>query len=115
MLLTDLSVGALSTHLCKLRRIGLVKVVNVTDKGITALAERRSTLERLHLSYCENITPRAVSYLLNRLPLLTHLSLTGISAFKTPELQQFSRKPPGVSRASPDSCLFRIGFSRTGS
>lgn len=68
----------------------------MTDKGILPLAERCSTLERIHLSYCDKITVKAVTALLNRLPLLTHLSLTGISCFKTPELQQFCRPAPDV-------------------
>jgi len=100
--LTDLSVIALATSLPKLRRVGLVKVVNITDYGIETLAERGATLERLHLSYCDNISLKAISFLLNRLPLLMHLSLTGVTAFKTPELQQFCRPPPEV-RPSQDN------------
>ena len=37
---------------------------------------------------------KAIAFLINRLLRLTHLSLTGVSAFKTPELQAFSRKAP---------------------
>lgn len=108
--LTDASVIALSTSLPKLRRIGLVKVsyrpwtsltcqvTNVTDKGILPLGERSATLERIHLSYCDKITVKAITELLNRLPLLTHLSLTGINCFKVPDLQQFCRPAPEVSR-----------------
>ncbi|KAK4684638.1 F-box and leucine-rich repeat protein GRR1, partial [Tremellales sp. Uapishka_1] len=93
-LLSDLSVFELAANLPKLRRIGLVKVVNLTDEGIYALVERHSSLERIHLSYCENVTVKAITFMLNRLVHLTHLSLTGITAFKTPELQQFCRPPP---------------------
>jgi hypothetical protein len=96
-LLTDVSVVALASNLPKLRRVGLVKVTNITDKGIQTLAERYSTMERLHLSYCDKVSVKTVAFLLNRLPLLTHLSVTGISVFRTAELQQFSREPPDVS------------------
>lgn len=107
-LLGDVSVVALATYLPKLRRIGLVKVrdlpgltinqqvTNVTNTAIQSLAQRSATLERVHLSYCEKITVPAVAYLLNRLPHLTHLSVTGIAAFRTPELQQFCRMAPEV-------------------
>lgn len=56
--------------------------------------ERHDTLERIHLSYCENITIPAIHYLLQKLTKLTHLSLTGIPAFRHPELQKFCRPPP---------------------
>ncbi|EJD01637.1 RNI-like protein [Fomitiporia mediterranea MF3/22] len=92
-LLTDLSVFELS-GLPKLRRIGLVRVTNLTDQAIFSLADRHSTLERIHLSYCEHITVLAIHFLLQRLPKLTHLSLTGIPAFRRAELQQFCRSPP---------------------
>ncbi|GJJ07114.1 hypothetical protein Clacol_001314 [Clathrus columnatus] len=92
--LTDMSVFELAS-LPKLRRIGLVRVVNLTDHAITMLGqERRDTLERIHLSYCENITVRAIHYLLQKLTKLTHLSLTGIPAFRHTELQKFCRPPP---------------------
>jgi len=81
----------------KLRRIGLVRVTNLTDEAIYALADRDATLERIHLSYCEQITVMAIHFLLQRLPKLTHLSLTGIPAFRKPELQKFCRPPPSVS------------------
>ncbi|THH07183.1 hypothetical protein EW145_g3563 [Phellinidium pouzarii] len=93
LLLTDMSVFELS-GLPKLRRIGLVRVTNLTDQAIFALADRHSTLERIHLSYCENITVLAVHFLLQRLVKLTHLSLTGVPAFRRQELQQFCRSPP---------------------
>ncbi|KAL5487546.1 GRR1 [Sanghuangporus weigelae] len=92
-LLTDLSVFELS-GLPKLRRIGLVRVTNLTDQAIFALADRHATLERIHLSYCEHITVLAIHFLLQRLTKLTHLSLTGIPAFRRAELQQFCRSPP---------------------
>ena len=95
-MLTDLSVLELSA-LSKLRRIGLVRVTNITDNAIFALADRHSTLERIHLSYCENITVLSIHFLLQRLTKLTHLSLTGIPAFRRQELQRFCRSPPRVS------------------
>lgn len=95
-LLTDMSVFELSA-LQKLRRIGLVRVNNLTDEAVYALAERHATLERIHLSYCDQISVMAIHFLLQKLPKLTHLSLTGIGAFRKPELQQFCRQPPSVS------------------
>ncbi|KAL6299719.1 hypothetical protein BKA93DRAFT_577989 [Sparassis latifolia] len=91
--LTDMSVFELSS-LQKLRRIGLVRVNNLTDQAIYALADRHATLERIHLSYCDQITVMAVHFLLQKLPKLIHLSLTGIPAFRRPELQKFCRLPP---------------------
>ncbi|CAE6535153.1 unnamed protein product [Rhizoctonia solani] len=91
--LTDLSVSELAT-LVKLRRIGLVRVVNLTDQAVFALSERQSSLERIHLSYCEQITIPAIHFLLQRLHKLTHLSLTGIPAFRREELQRYCRTPP---------------------
>lgn len=81
----------------KLRRIGLVRVNNLTDEAVYSLAERASTLERIHLSYCDQITVIAIHFLLDHLHKLTHLSLTGIPAFRQAELQQFCRPPPSVS------------------
>lgn len=86
----------LAQHLSKLHRIGLVKVKKITDEAIYALVERHATLERMHLSYCDNLTPKAIGHALNRLLRVTHLSLTGIPAFQTPELQQFCRATPAV-------------------
>ena len=94
-LLTDMSVFELAS-LPKLRRIGLVRVSNLTDEAIYALAERHSTLERIHLSYCDQISVMAIHFLLQKLHKLTHLSLTGIPSFRKPELQQFCRQPPQV-------------------
>ncbi|CAL1701042.1 unnamed protein product [Somion occarium] len=91
--LTDMSVFELA-GLQKLRRIGLVRVNNLTDQAIYSLAERHATLERIHLSYCDQITVMAIHFLLQKLPKLTHLSLTGIPAFRRPELQQFCREAP---------------------
>ncbi|KAI0326667.1 RNI-like protein [Cubamyces sp. BRFM 1775] len=91
--LTDMSVFELSS-LPKLRRIGLVRVNNLTDQAIQALGDRHATLERIHLSYCDQISVMAIHFLLQKLPKLTHLSLTGIPAFRRPELQQFCRQPP---------------------
>ena len=84
----------------KLRRIGLVRVNNLTDEAIYALANRHATLERIHLSYCDQISVMAIHYLLDKLHKLTHLSLTGIPAFRRAELQQFCRAPPRVRLSS---------------
>lgn len=129
--LTDMSVFELS-QLPKLRRIGLVRVrrvhlpspalflfrthalvcsfsqvTNLTDSAIHALVERPSSLERIHLSYCENISIDAVHFLLQRLGKLTHLSLTGVPAFRRPDLQKFCRQPPKVGLALSPPCPFR--------
>ncbi|KAJ6628796.1 hypothetical protein B0H10DRAFT_2160758 [Mycena sp. CBHHK59/15] len=93
VLLTDMSVFELSA-LPKLRRVGLVRVSNLTDEAIFSLADRHATLERIHLSYCDQITVMAVHFLLQKLHKLTHLSLTGVPAFRQPELQRFCREPP---------------------
>ncbi|TFY74638.1 hypothetical protein EWM64_g9378, partial [Hericium alpestre] len=91
--LTDMSVFELAA-LQKLRRIGLVRVNNLTDEAIYALGDRHATLERVHLSYCDQISVMAIHFLLQKLQKLNHLSLTGIPAFRRPELQQFCREPP---------------------
>ncbi|KAG8821243.1 SCF ubiquitin ligase complex subunit [Serendipita sp. 400] len=91
--LTDESVRALAA-LPKLRRIGLVRVINLTDEAIEHLTLRYSTLERVHLSYCEHISIKAIHLLLRRLTRLTHLSLTAVPAFRRRDLQQFCRPPP---------------------
>ncbi|WVF66363.1 hypothetical protein IAT40_001103 [Kwoniella sp. CBS 6097] len=93
-LLTDESITEIGANMPKLRRVGLVKVVNLTDEAIYSLVERYSALERVHLSYCDNLTIKAITFMLNRLAHLKHLSLTGVSAFKKPELQKFCRAPP---------------------
>ncbi|WVQ93980.1 hypothetical protein IAU59_001058 [Kwoniella sp. CBS 9459] len=93
-LLTDESISEIGANMPKLRRVGLVKVVNLTDDAIYSLVERYSALERVHLSYCDNLTVKAITFMLNRLVHLKHLSLTGVSAFKKPELQRFCRAPP---------------------
>jgi hypothetical protein len=84
------------SSLPKLRRVGLVRVNSLTDEAIYALGERHATLERIHLSYCNHITIMSIHFLLQKLPKLTHLSLTGIPAFRRPELQRFCRPPPPV-------------------
>jgi len=99
LLLTDMSVFELS-GLPKLRRVGLVRVTNLTDEAIYSLAERHASLERIHLSYCDQISVMAIHFLLQKLHKLTHLSLTGVPAFRQPELQQFCREPPRVRLAS---------------
>lgn len=92
--LTDASVVELARNLPKLRRIGLVRVANLTDASILGLVERHATLERIHLSYCENISVPAIFWLTQRLGRLTHLSLTGVPAFRRSELQSMCRPPP---------------------
>jgi len=80
----------------KLRRVGLVRVNQLTDEAIYALAERHATLERIHLSYCDQISVMAIHFLLLKLHKLTHLSLTGVTAFRQQDLQQFCREAPKV-------------------
>ncbi|CEH12429.1 Leucine rich repeat proteins, some proteins contain F-box [Ceraceosorus bombacis] len=92
--LTDESIIEMASSLPKLRRIGLVRVTNLTDQAIYQLVDRYTSLERVHLSYCENISVPAIFYLLQRLGGLTHLSLTGVPAFRKPELQAYCRSPP---------------------
>lgn len=75
------------------------QVTNLSDDAVFALAERKS-LERIHLSYCDRISVQAVHFLLQGLHHLTHLSLTGVPAFRQPELQTFCRPPPRVSTGS---------------
>ncbi|KII94895.1 hypothetical protein PLICRDRAFT_47899 [Plicaturopsis crispa FD-325 SS-3] len=99
VLLTDMSVFELSS-LPKLRRIGLVRVNNLTDEAIYALAERHATLERIHLSYCDQISVMAIHFLVQKLHKLTHLSLTGIPSFRQTELQKFCRPPPSEFNSS---------------
>lgn len=94
--LTDSAVEDLAT-LTKLRRIGLVKCVNITDAAIYALASRNgfeASLERVHLSYCAGISVPAVMRLVNVCSRITHLSLTGVTAFLRPDFRQFCRDPP---------------------
>ncbi|ODV78678.1 protein required for glucose repression and for glucose and cation transport [Suhomyces tanzawaensis NRRL Y-17324] len=94
--LTDWSLVELA-NLPKLRRIGLVKCSLVTDNGIIELVRRRGEqdcLERVHLSYCTNLTVGPIYLLLKNCPKLTHLSLTGITAFLRREITQYCRDPP---------------------
>lgn len=94
--LTNISLVELAS-LPRLRRIGLVKCANINDAGILALIQRRGyddTLERVHLSYCTNIGLYPIYQLLQSCPRLTHLSLTGISAFLRSDITQFCRSPP---------------------
>lgn len=85
-------------QLPRLRRIGLVKCVNINDASIEALANSRhlfeDTLERVHLSYCTQIGIYPVYRLLMACPKLTHLSLTGITAFLRYDITKFCRPPP---------------------
>ncbi|KAF9516875.1 hypothetical protein BS47DRAFT_1380845 [Hydnum rufescens UP504] len=91
--LTDLSVLELAS-LSKLRRVGLVRLSNLTDNAVFALGEKHTALERIHLSYCDNISVAAIHFLLQRLNKLTHLSLTGIPQFGRRDLKTFCRVPP---------------------
>ncbi|KAJ3778945.1 RNI-like protein [Lentinula raphanica] len=106
-LLTDLAVFELAA-LPKLRRIGLVRVPQITDEAVYALADRHATLERIHLSYCDQISVLAIHFLLQKLHKLTHLSLTGVTAFRQPELQRFCRTaPPDYNSAQQNTfCVF---------
>ena len=83
------------------------QVSNITDQAIYSLVDRHTSLERVHLSYCENISVPAVFWLLQRLLKLTHLSLTGIPAFRRPELQEMCRDPPEVSGRQEEECVER--------
>ncbi|EGG00568.1 uncharacterized protein MELLADRAFT_118015 [Melampsora larici-populina 98AG31] len=91
--LTDMSVFELAQSLPRLKRIGLVRVTNITDQSVFTLVDRTS-LERIHLSYCDNISVGAIHWLLQRLHRLTHLSLTGVPAFRRTDLQAWCRAPP---------------------
>lgn len=94
--LTDWTLVELA-NLPKLRRIGLVKCSLISDSGILELVRRRGEqdcLERVHLSYCTNLTIGPIYLLLKNCPKLTHLSLTGISAFLRREITQYCRDPP---------------------
>lgn len=94
--LTDWTLIELS-GLPRLKRIGLVKCTLITDSGINHLVRLRGDkdcLERVHLSYCTNLTVGPIYYLLKSCPRLTHLSLTGISAFLREEFTRFCREPP---------------------
>lgn len=94
--LTDWTLIELS-GLPKLKRIGLVKCNLISDSGIAGLVRlrgERDCLERVHLSYCTNLTIGPIYCLLKTCPRLTHLSLTGISAFLRREFTQYCRDPP---------------------
>jgi F-box and leucine-rich repeat protein GRR1 len=111
--LTDESVKRLAL-LPKLKRIGLVKCASITDESVLTLADaayrprvRRDangilvggdyyapSLERVHLSYCVNLTLKSIMRLLNACPRLTHLSLTGVTAFQRDDFQPFCRQAP---------------------
>lgn len=73
------------------------QVTNITDEAIYSLVRKHTSLERVHLSYCDQLSVKAIAYLLNKLAHIKHLSLTGVSSFKVPELQEFCRPPPDVS------------------
>jgi F-box and leucine-rich repeat protein GRR1 len=90
--------------LAKLRRIGLIHVNNLTDEAIYSLGDQHQTLERIHLSYCDQVTVMGIHYLLQKLQKLNHISLTGIPAFRRPEIRQFYRAPPAVRPVSTSLC-----------
>lgn len=79
----------------------------LTSDGVKVLAERHSSLERLHLSHCTNLSVEAITALLTQLPRLNHMSLTGVTAFRTAELKQFCRLPPVVSKTYRLACRGR--------
>ena len=95
MQLTDASVCALAA-LTELQCIHLVRIRNLTDGAVYALTYGSAPLERVHLSYCDNITLLPIHVLLQRQRKITHLSVTGIPAFRRTELRAFSRDPPHV-------------------
>jgi F-box and leucine-rich repeat protein GRR1 len=80
----------------KLRRLGLVKMTQLTNDGLIMLTERRHTLERVHLSYCNKLSGYGMQHFLNKMTRLTHMSLTGINAFKNDSFKRFSKPPPEV-------------------
>jgi hypothetical protein len=82
-------------------------VTNITDQAIYALVDASDSeaplLERVHLSFCDNLSVGAITHLLKHIPKITHLSLTGVSAFRDRQYQTFCRSPPAV-RSSPSVC-----------
>ncbi|KAJ0161758.1 SCF E3 ubiquitin ligase complex F-box protein grrA [Colletotrichum tanaceti] len=97
--LTDDSVTKLA-HLPKLKRIGLVKCSNITDESVFALAHanrrpraRRDANGNIDEYYSSSLE-RSIIKLLNCCPRLTHLSLTGVTAFLREEFNEFCRPPP---------------------
>jgi F-box and leucine-rich repeat protein GRR1 len=82
------------------RLICIRKVTNITDQAIHALVDAiendEPTLERVHLSFCDNLTVRAITRLLRYIPGITHLSLTGVNAFRHKQYQAFCREAPSV-------------------
>ncbi|KAJ9101185.1 hypothetical protein QFC21_003404 [Naganishia friedmannii] len=111
-LLTDMSVFEIAQNMTKLRRIGLVKVTNITDQAIYALVDASDSeaplLERVHLSFCDNLSVGAITHLLKHIPKITHLSLTGVSAFRDRRYQTFCRSPPAEFNAHQRAafCVF---------
>ncbi|OLN96713.1 SCF E3 ubiquitin ligase complex F-box protein grrA [Colletotrichum chlorophyti] len=98
-LLTDDSVTKLA-QLPKLKRIGLVKCSNITDESVFALARanhraraRRDAHGNIDEYYSSSLE-RSIIKLLNYCPRLTHLSLTGVTAFLREEFAEFCRPPP---------------------
>ncbi|KAF9869832.1 putative F-box domain-containing protein [Colletotrichum karsti] len=98
-LLTDDSVMRLA-QLPKLKRIGLVKCSSITDESVFALARanhrpraRRDANGNIDEYYASSLE-RSIIKLLNYCPRLTHLSLTGVTAFLREEFSSFCRSPP---------------------
>ncbi|OBR04241.1 F-box domain-containing protein [Colletotrichum higginsianum IMI 349063] len=101
--LTDDSVTKLA-HLPKLKRIGLVKCSNITDESVFALAhanrrprarrDANGNIDEYYSSSLERSRQQSIIKLLNCCPRLTHLSLTGVTAFLREEFNEFCRPPP---------------------
>ncbi|KAK1231816.1 SCF ubiquitin ligase complex subunit [Marasmius sp. AFHP31] len=104
-LLTDRSVE----NICRLGRhlhyLHLGHTAKITDKSVRTLARSCTRLRYVDFANCVLLTDMAVFELsalpklrrvglVRKLHKLTHLSLTGVPAFRQPELQQFCREPP---------------------
>ncbi|KAG5221802.1 SCF ubiquitin ligase complex [Salix suchowensis] len=90
-------VGTYITYIWDMQSISqtdLSVLLREVARAVYSLAERHATLERIHLSYCDRISVGAIHFLLQKLHKLTHLSLTGVPAFRQPTLQRFCRPPP---------------------
>lgn len=88
------------------------QVNNITDQAIHALVDAvtddEPTLERVHLSFCDNLSVQAITHLLKHIPGITHLSLTGVSAFRDRQYQAFCRAPPAVSHSTTSMACAEI-------
>ncbi|KAI0711072.1 hypothetical protein C8T65DRAFT_648069 [Cerioporus squamosus] len=88
--ITDRSINSLVRSCTRLRYIDLANCIQLTDMSVFEL----SSLQKLRRIGLVRISVMAIHFLLQKLPKLTHLSLTGIPAFRRAELQQFCRAPP---------------------